>query len=174
MMAATLLSLFCAATPSVGLGLGQATERLEVTGAHETRRLLTSSLALGLEYPLADGALEGLSTLAVGLVFDQGQVPLQLDQGLRARWQRGWFGVFGGVGAGLTLNLSDPALSSAHLSLPVGLTLGPVEVLWAPRVQVPLAHHEEDVFGGVRRHGAALGLELLSLQVRLRIDRLRF
>ena len=58
MMAATLLSLFCTATPSVGLGLGQATERLEVTGAHETRRLLTSSLALGLEYPLADGALE--------------------------------------------------------------------------------------------------------------------
>jgi hypothetical protein len=190
-MKSLLLSLLLAQTPeaatpvaprfvpSVGVAVASYGERLTVDGEGDTRRLLTSSLVLGLEYRLWDGALdfaviEGVSTVGLGLVFHHGQAPLQLEQTLRLARTWGWLQASGGLAVGLSVNLGDPTYSFATLALPLGVRLGPVELIYAPRLDLPLGRDEAAVYGGARRQAVALGLSPLNLQVRFRFEGLGF
>lgn len=165
--------------PHVGLSVGAYAERLEVGAQRETRGLLHSGIALGLDYRLLElegvGRLEGVSTLELFTVFERGQFPLRLaQQGRLSVPITSWFSVFGGLGAGFAVNLSDPTFSFFELGLPLGVRLGPVDVAYLPRLTVPLAATEDEVFGGTRTQAVATRISPLMVEVRYRFEGLGF
>lgn len=165
--------------PSFGLTVGSYGERLEVGAGAEARGLMTSGVELGLHYRLYDRlpmrlGLDGVTTLGVATVFARGQFPLVLGQQVRLTREWDWFGVFFGLGAGLSVNVSDPTFSFFAVDVPLGVRLGPVDVVYAPRLVVPLAEDSSDVFAGERRHSVALAFEPLMVAVRVRFAALGF
>lgn len=168
--------------PHVEAGLGQTAEALTVpSGAGtltETRDLYSTRLAIGLDYPaLADvtplgGALYGRTALAGDLLLTPGRWSLVAEQDLRWRRPLGPLAISVGLGLAGRLELERPSLSTLAIGVPIGVRWGAVELDWRPAWRIPLGEEETAVFGGTRRHGAAAGIDLLALALRVHVTAL--
>lgn len=165
--------------PSAGVSVGAYAETLEVGALDESRGLLYSGLQLGLHYRLFDGAfdfatIEGQTRFEVATVFSRGHFPLRLAQSLRLQRKLGWFEVFAGVGVGLSLNASQPSFSYLTLGLPLGLRVGPVDLVYLPSLTLGLASQRSSTFSGPRTHRIARTIAPFMIELHYRFDGLRF
>lgn len=173
-LAAVTGSAAAEVVPHVEAGLGQTAEALTVpagAGARtETRDLYSTRIAVGLDYPAL--SLHGRTALAGDLLLGPGRWSLVAEQDLR--WRRPLGPLTASIGLGLAgrLELERPSLSTLAIGLPVGLRWGPVELDWRPAWRIPLGEEETAVFGGTRRHGAASGIDLLALALRVHVTTL--
>lgn len=168
--------------PSLGVELGQARERLSVElpgySAHEDRWLLALSPSLGLTAwftPAPKTPLRADATFAYGQTLRTGRGRLTLRaEALAAPPLGAKFSLLGGLGLALASDPSSAGRSAVELTLPLGVSLGSIELLYRPSLSLPLGAERSSVLGGSRELSARPGLVPLSLALRLRLPWLGF
>ena len=165
--------------PTVALGLARTPETLTLSLAdgeqRDTRSVWHSGFRAGVGYHLPDrwlplGQLRGHTGLALELVLADGRLPLGLTQA--AQWElplTGELAVSAGASAAVHVDFGDLGLAAVDLGLPLGVRWGWVELLYTPRVVVPLASAREEVFAGTRSRHTGTGLALLHVSLRLHL-----
>jgi hypothetical protein len=153
--------------PTASLSVGAFEERLRVRvdgvdyDSFRTDDRVLFALGLGhrmLRLGPSPLWLEGHATLGFGPTFESGHwhVPLREDVTIAYVLTR-WLTLRGGIGVGVTLDVTEPSRSFADLGLPVGATFfDAVELAYRPALSIPLGSKSEAVFGGERSLGAAL------------------
>lgn len=142
------------------------------THAVATRSLWVSRLSAGVDVRLPAslvrrGHLDVLAMAGVGYVFETGDFPVHFGAALR--WQtevarRLSFPI--GVSARVVLDTTAPARSSVELGLPIGIRFSVIELVYQPRVVIPLGAASSPLLGGERRIGAKAGVAPIGLVLR--------
>ena len=169
--------------PTVSLGLGSFDERLRAridgTPFDSYRSQGRTFIAVGLAHPvahLADARLwvDGHAAIGAGLTFETGhwQLPMREDLTLAFAATR-WLTLRGGLGLGLTIDVTASRRTFAELGVPVGVTFfKTIELVYRPVLTIPLASETSPVFGGDRELSTRFGVQPFELLLRARLGAL--
>jgi hypothetical protein len=163
--------------PTLALGLGASSERLELESQTARRSDLTVWGSLGLSHPvLPELDLGGHASVAIGPALESGRYGLLVREDVTWAWPAAsWLTWRAGLGVGLAFELGRWSQSRAELGVPLSVTFGGVvELLYRPLLALPLGEEVQAVFGGERRSSAASGLVPLDLAIRLHLPALGF
>jgi len=175
-----LMALSASPVPLVELGAELLHDTVtvrqgDVTLGQDDSATLGLGATLGLDYPLpltlGDEPLRGTSTLGLAVGSARGDGRLVVGQELTwPAWAWGPWGARLGLGAQLELGLASDASSRLVLSLRAAVSVGPVELAWAPALVAPLASRARGALGAEVSQGPALELAPLVLGLRVYLD----
>ncbi|WP_428263165.1 hypothetical protein [Haliangium sp.] len=175
-------SLSSSSSPWLALGLARSHESLTVTGAggseRDRRAVWHTGPRLGLRYRISDtwpgiGRVRGHTGLALDVVLADGRTPVGVVQEAVWEWRLGPLSAVVGAGAAVHVDLGRRGLAYLDLGLPVGLRWGRVELLYRPRLGVPLAAARGEAFGGTRERRSGAGVALVHVLVRVHLGAVR-
>lgn len=169
-------------TPIISAGLNMIKDEAKLKLSNgtfkERRNLWQTELGAGLRYQLPTrfqrlGRLNGLSLISVGVLFETGHWPLNVQQ--EFYWDvkfKQWFHLSCGISISARLNVSQFSQSYLNFGIPLSVRFGWFSLVYQPGFNVAISQDERDVYDGTMTRKTANVFIPISFFARFHLERL--